>query len=109
MWSNLINEFISTDTDDRYELKKESKQYCVKNPRGNLTSCLNQLDENNSSFENVGNMKILNAKDDLKLHIIMNLPENVYSELITAFKVYSTLSLCQVKKIGNYVIEGSRD
>ena len=36
--------------------------------------------------------------DDIKLQIRMNLPENVYSKVITSFKNYSIMTLKEVKK-----------
>ena len=65
---------------------------------GNPTDWFNQLDEINTRIGNIEEGKYIKTDDNIKLQIRMNLLENVYSEVITSFKNYSTMTLKKVKK-----------
>ena len=49
-------------------------------------------------MKNIENGKFQKSDEEIKLHIRMNLPEEIYSEVITSFRDYSTMTLRQVKK-----------
>ena len=70
----------------------------MESSNSNPTDWFNMLDEINARFSNIENGKFKKSDEDMKLHIRMNLPEELYSEVITSFKDYSTMSLRQVKK-----------
>ena len=70
----------------------------MEDPHANPTDWFNMLDEINARFSNIDDGKFQKTEEDIKLHIRMNLPEDLYSEVITSFKDYSSMSLRQVKK-----------
>ena len=98
VWAALIDEFAPTEAEDRYELEEEFKQCLMSDQHGNPTDWFNQLDEINSRFSNIEKGQFQKDDEDIKLHIRMNLPEDVYSEVITSFKDYAAMSLREVKK-----------
>ena len=98
IWDALIDEFAPTEEEDRYELEQEFKQCLMEDPHANPTDWFNMLDEINARFSNIDDGKFQKTEEDIKLHIRMNLPEDLYSEVITSFKDYSSMSLRQVKK-----------
>ena len=98
VWNALMDEFAPTEAEDRYELEEEFKQCIMEDAHGNPTDWFNKLDEINSRFSNIEHGKFQKDEEDIKLHIRMNLPEDLYSEVITSFKDYSSMSLRQVKK-----------
>lgn len=98
VWNALMDEFAPTEAEDRYELEEEFKQCIMEDAHGNPTDWFNKLDEINSRFSNIEDGKFQKDENDIKLHIRMNLPEDLYSEVITSFKDYSSMSLRQVKK-----------
>ena len=98
IWNALIDEYAPTEAEDRYDLEEEFKQCFMEDPHGNPTDWFNMLDEINSRFCNIENGKFQKSEEDMKLHIRMNLPEELYSEVITSFKDYSSMTLRQVKK-----------
>ena len=63
---------------------------------GNPMDWFNQFDEINTRIGNIQGGKFIKTDDDIKVQIRMNLPENVYSEVITSFKNYSTIILKEV-------------
>ena len=65
---------------------------------GNPTDWFNQLDEINTKIGNIEGGKYTKIDDNIKLQICMNLPENLYSKVITSFKNYSMMTLKEVKK-----------
>ena len=98
IWEALKDEYAPTEEEDRYELEQEFKQCVMENNQSNPTDWFNMLDEINARFNNIENGKYQKTDEDIKLHIRMNLPEDLYSEVITSFKDYSTMTLRQVKK-----------
>ena len=91
VWDALEEEFAPTDDEDCYELEEEFKQCKMFDQYGNPTDYFNQLDKINTRIGNIYHYNI-------KLQICMNLLENVYSEVITSFKNYSSMALKEVKK-----------
>ena len=63
----------------------------------NPTDWVNHLDEINTKFCNIDDGKYIKSEDVIKLHIRVNLLEEVYSEVITLFKDYANMSLEEVK------------
>lgn len=98
IWEALKDEYAPTEEEDRYELEQEFKQCMMESNNSNPTDWFNMLDQINARFSNIENGKFMKSDEDMKLHIRMNLPEELYSEVITSFKDYSTMSLRQVKK-----------
>ena len=98
VWNALINEYAPTEAEDRYDLEEEFKQCFMEDPHGNPTDWFNMLDEMNFRFSNTENGKFQKSEEDMKLNIRMNLPEELYSEVITSFKDYLSMTLRQVKK-----------
>ena len=92
----LEEELSQTEDEDRYELEEEFKQCKMVDQYGNPTDWFNQLDEINTKIGNIKGGKYTKTEDDIKLQIRMNLLENVYSEVITLFKNYSTMTLKEV-------------
>ena len=64
----------------------------------NLTDWFNHLDEINTKLNNIDGGKYIKNEDYIKIQIRMNLPEEVYSEMITLFKDYANMSLKEMKK-----------
>ena len=98
IWDALEEEFAPTEEEDRYELEEEFKQCKMTDQYDNPTDWFNQLDEINTRIGSIEGGKYIKTEDDIKLQIRMNLPETVYSEVITSFKNYSTMTLKEVKK-----------
>ena len=98
VWNALMDEYAPTEAEDRYELEEEFKKCVMDDAQGNPTDWFNKLDEINSRFSNIEDGKFQKDEEEIKLHIRMNLPEDLYSEVITSFKDYSSMTLRQVKK-----------
>ena len=64
----------------------------------NLIDWFNRIDEINTKLSNIDGGKYIKSEDDIKPKIRMNLPEEVYSEVITSFKDYANMLLKEVKK-----------
>ena len=98
IWDALKDEYAPTEEEDRYELEQEFKQCVMENQYSNPMDWFNMMDEINARFSNIDDGKFQKSEEDIKLHIRMNLPEDLYSEIITSFKDYLAVSLRQVKK-----------
>jgi len=109
VWNALMDEYAPTEAEDRYELEEEFKKCVMDDAQGNPTDWFNKLDEINSRFSNIENGKFQKDEEEIKLHIRMNLPEDLYSEVITSFKDYSSMTLRQVKKTLNLIIADLSD
>ena len=92
----LEEEFAPTEDEDRYELEEEFKQCKMVDQYGNFRVQFNQLDEINTKIGNIERGKYTKTDDNIKLQIRTNLPESLYSEVITSFKKYSTMTLKEV-------------
>ena len=92
VWDILEEEFAPTEDEERYKLEEEFKQCKMVDQYGNPTYWFNQLDKINTKIGNIEGGKYTKIDDDIKLQICMNLPENVYSKVITSYKNYSTMS-----------------
>ena len=79
IWEALVEEFAPTEEDDRYELEEKFKRCTMVDDYSNPTDWFDRIDE-------------------IKLQIRMNLPEEVYSEVITLFKDYANISLKEMKQ-----------
>ena len=98
VWDAFGEEFASTEEDDRYKLEEEFKQCKIVDQYGYPMDWLNQLDEIKTRIGNIEGGKYTKTDNDIKLQIRMNLSENVYSEVITSFKNYSSMTLKEVNK-----------
>ena len=98
IWEALKDEYSPTKEEYCYKLEQQFKQYVMENQHANPTDRFNMLDEINARFSNTKDSKNQKSDEDLKLHIRMHLPEDLYSEVNTSFKDYSSMSLHQVKK-----------
>ena len=97
IWEALNDKYAPIEEEDRYELEQEFKQCTMEDPHGNPTDWFNILGEINARFSNIDDGKYQKSDKDIILHIRVNLPEDLYSEIITLFKDSSTMSLRQVK------------
>ena len=79
-------EFEPTVEDDRYVLQEEFNQCTIEDDYSNVTDWFNCLDEINMKLSNIDGDKYIKSEDDIKLQIRINLPEEVYSEVITSLK-----------------------
>ena len=86
------------EEDDRYEREEEFKQCTMEDDYSNPTDWFNRIDEINTKLSNIDGGKYTKNKDDIKPQIRMNLPGEVYSEVITSFKHYANMSMKEVKK-----------
>ena len=98
VWDTLEEDFAPTEDEDCYELEEEFKQGKMVDQYGNPTDWFIQLEEINAKMGNIEGGKYTKTDDNIKLQIRMNLPEDVYSEVITSFKNYSSMTLKEVKK-----------
>ena len=96
IWEALEEEYTPMEEDDRYELGEAFKRCMME--YGNPTNWFNRLDEINTKSSNIDGDQYVKMEDDIKLQIRMNLPEEVYSEVITTFTDYSNMNLKEVKK-----------
>ena len=94
----LEEEYASMEEDDRCELEEEFKRFMMEDTYGNPTNWFNRLYEINTKLSNIDGGKYVKTEDDIKLQIRMNLPEEVYSKVITSFKDYSNMNVKKVKK-----------
>ena len=82
---------------DRYKLEEEFKRCTMEDDYPNPADWFNRIDEINMKLSNIDSGKYITSKDDIKLQIRMNLPEEIYSEVISRFKDYANMSLKEVK------------
>ena len=75
------------------------KRCAIEDDYSNPTDWFNPLDEINMKISSIDGGKYIKSEDNIKLQIRMNLPEKVYSEVITSLKGYANMSLKEVKKL----------
>ena len=97
----MEEEFAPTEEDDRYELEEELKRYTMEDDYSNPTDWFNCLDEINTKLSNIDGDKYIKIEDNIKLQIRMNLPEEIYSEVITYIKDYANTSVTKGSEKGN--------
>ena len=63
----------------------------------NPTDWFNHLDEINTKLNNIDGGKYVKSEDGIELQLKTNLPEEVYSKVITSFKDYSNTAFKNFK------------
>ena len=98
VWDELNEEFEPCEDTDVYELQEEFTRCKLLHTRENPTLWFKRLEHLNQRLRKI-DPKYKKNDDDVKIHVRVNLPEGLYSELITKTRdELKTMSVKDFKK-----------